>query len=198
MAAARRAPDRMVLLDGRVPDEARAEWAWNLDAFRSPPLHEPKPGRLVLAKLHGSANWYEANGGVGVRGLGACSARPAHHEGGSALRPPVLSKGEPTEWWAKALYEMLEEVLLSARACIAIGFSFRDDYLRERFERTLAARPDFRLLMVAPDAGEWEAVGNASVSRLAADYPNAVRSETHFGGTDCLIDIQSFLASGSV
>jgi predicted CoA-binding protein len=67
-----------------------------------------------------------------------------------AILEPVLSK-QPSEYPFVEMYEVFERVLEVNEPCVVIGFSFRDDRVRNVIAKRLASSKPFRLIIVAPE-----------------------------------------------
>ena len=132
---------------------------------------------ILLFKLHGSVSWEQTK-----QGIRQCYPQvPAPRKGinsNVALVEPVLSKRRAASPF-KEMYEVFEKVLESNRLCIAIGFSFRDDEIRNIISARLTENPTVRLLIVAPEDSSYPEL-NEHLELLAA-YPNVTWIKAYFG-----------------
>lgn len=136
--------------------------------------------QIMLFKLHGSVSWEQTK-----QGVRQCYPQvPAPRRGNSsnvALVEPVLSKRRSASPF-KEMYEVFERVLASNRLCIAIGFSFRDDEIREIITAQLTKNPDFQLLIVAPEDSTYPEL-NTNLELLATN-PQVTWMKEYFGSSE--------------
>lgn len=105
-----------------------------------------KDGRLKLFKLHGSINWKRQPNGDIFR-------VPVHdftrHDDHVIIYPGF--KGVPKTAPFTFMHDTLAESLKASRACIFIGFSFRDDYINELIHEVIKKwNPTLQLVLWNP------------------------------------------------
>ena len=136
--------------------------------------------QIMLFKLHGSVSWERTS-----RGIRQCYPQVPSPRGGDhsnvALVEPVLSKRRAASPF-KEMYEVFERVLTTNRLCIAIGFSFRDDEIRDIITAHLNEDPDFHLLIVAPEDATYPEL-NTHLELLAAN-PQVTWLKEYFGSPE--------------
>jgi hypothetical protein len=98
---------------------------------------------IYYFKLHGSVTWQRRRDGV-IRDLFPTVPKDV------ALLEPVISK-EPTDEPFTHLYSIFERVIAKNSIAVFIGFSFRDDRVRNIVLRRLSDSHPFTLIIVAPE-----------------------------------------------
>jgi len=162
-------------VDGFVQSGGGA-WVWDPDAFLGAETED-----LILFKLHGSVHWFLRNGEL---------RRGAHDEwetrgglGDDAMLLPAI--GKLREGWSSELYQFLDAWANCTPVWVVIGFSFRDEEIREIFRRHLTAGDIESCIVVAPVEDDDER-SNAYVHTLGMEYPDTVtRVDARFGDDDC-------------
>jgi hypothetical protein len=138
------------LIDG-FSTGSRRVWSPDiLHGYQAEPADAHKY-RILLFKLHGSSTW-RLNTRTG-KYTKESTAEPAAD--GSAHENALVWPGL-TKTIKKGPYEIhyayLEESLRHARLCVVIGFSFRDDVIRNHFTHALAANQDLEIAVIDPKA----------------------------------------------
>jgi len=131
--------------------------------------------RILLLKLHGSSTW-RLNTQT-QEFTKESTAEPAGESSGyeNALVWPGLTKAIKKGPY-KTNYAYLEECLRHARLCIVLGFSLRDEVIREYFTHSLTANQDLQIAVIDPDA---EAVIRERLE--AEDYTRVKPIPARFG-----------------
>jgi hypothetical protein len=141
-------------------------------------LKENTDNPLYLFKMHGSVTWERKDGAV----FDHYPVRQKISDMPTLRRPlgivePVLSKSEFVPPFSH-LYTIFERMLQNAKACVCIGFSFRDTNLYELVDKTLKKRKGLKLVCVSPDEpGDVpkEILDvNENIRKLEADHKNNV------------------------
>lgn len=128
-------------------------------------------------KIHGSVTWHR-NGNGQVRDCFPMIPKNV------ALLEPVLSK-TPNELPFTDIYKIFEKVLSKNEVCVSIGFSFRDDMVRNIIEKQLNSSTTFRLIIVAPEEKEHPQL-NEHLQRLSSQ--RGVFWIKKFWGSDEVVD----------
>lgn len=76
---------------------------------------------------------------------------PKLHENKSAIIEPVISKKFPEQTPFKEMYTIFEKTLQKNKVLLAIGFSFRDEEIKNIVENRLKSGEGFRVVCVAPE-----------------------------------------------
>lgn len=116
---------------------------------------------IYYFKLHGSVTWQRNRNSKSIRDLFPTLAREV------ALLEPVISKQTSGEEPFASLYKIFERVLAKNKVSVFIGFSFRDDRVREVITRRLEGPRPFSLIIVAPEDKIHPQL-NEHLERLAA------------------------------
>ncbi len=138
------------LCDGFRYLEAERDHVWDRDVFDG---YQLVPGKrnIVLFKLHGSIDWMEIKESGRI-----CRSQPMFDAMDSdvfsnALIYPATRKIAISEPFYSA-YEYYQRCCESSRACMAIGYSFRDYDALMRLRGARSVNEKFRLVLLAPDA----------------------------------------------
>jgi len=140
---------------------------WNPAQFDSP------RNKLRLFKLHGSLLWYATSGAprqlvkIPIRATGAHEIKFfTDEEVSDILIYPALSKEQHVEPYATLMAEF-REALSKASVVVAIGCSFRDQYIKQIILERMLLNPELQLVVVDPDAA---AMLVRSDTTLSADW----------------------------
>ena len=98
---------------------------------------------IFYFKLHGSVTWHHNPNGK-IRDFFPSVPKNV------VLLEPVISK-TPDKAPFTHLYSIFEQVLKSNTICVCIGFSFRDDSVRNIMLKRLESSKPFTLIIVAPE-----------------------------------------------
>ncbi|OFN21188.1 hypothetical protein HMPREF2604_02960 [Corynebacterium sp. HMSC055A01] len=128
----------------------------------------PRERRIRLVHLHGSLTFWEGEDGsvVKVKKNDVSEAHPwgPLRTGASNVRPcVVLAKPEDKPEIIKEppydlAYEVFEDALGSAKGCVVIGYSFRDDSVNRRIRSAVLNRSIRSLLVVGTSSTTREGV----------------------------------------
>lgn len=151
--------DRLGYADGFEPDSTRdyMRWAgmrgagsWGVSGTGMPPQ------QLRLLKLHGSLGWkrHATHGPVRVN-YEKKSSDPNQQD--LLIYPSLSPKDEEADEPYATIFSHFREQLMSSDACIVVGFSFRDERIRDEFARF--AGQGKKLVVVSP-TGVKDLVGN--------------------------------------
>lgn len=113
-------------------------------------LHSQNQKQILVFKLHGSVTWERKQEAIRESFAQLPTPRGGTRIPNVALVEPVLSKRQADSPF-REMYRIFAAVLETNRLCVVIGFSFRDDEIREMVKRRLDQKADFRLLIVAPE-----------------------------------------------
>lgn len=107
--------------------------------------------RILLFKLHGSSTWRlnTRTRKYSKESTAEPAAEGSAHE--NALVWPGLTK-TIKEGPYETHYAYLEECLRHAQLCVVVGFSFRDQVIRDHFTDALAANQLLRIAVIDPNA----------------------------------------------
>jgi len=164
-------------------------------------LRENVENPLYLFKMHGSVTWERKEKEIldyyPVRGEVQRVSIPTIGKP-SAIVEPVLSKSESAPPFSH-MYAIFEKVLREVRACVSIGFSFRDERLFDLLDGVLKDRHNLRLLCVAPD-DEYNSVQgfdlNANIKKLVDKRKNAVWLKERFESGPLIRQIRENISLG--
>ena len=134
-----------------------------VDVFWSPTEYEHRPFRLF--KLHGSLNWKTGNNGKILRLNRKDVYDPSAH---TMLYPGF--KGKPDNEPYKTMHEILSEKLQTCERCLVIGFSFRDEYLNNIFNSSLAKNKGCEVSICNPVRPTLPVEGNGQVSYIESPF----------------------------
>lgn len=144
------AGDEFELLDGFSTGSRRFWTPDTLHEYRAKSARAPRH-RILLFKLHGSSTWRlntrthkytkESTAEPAVQG--------SAHE--NAMVWPGLTK-TIKEGPYQIHYAYLKECLHHAQLCVVVGFSCRDQVIRDYFTDALAVNEDLRIAVIDPNA----------------------------------------------
>ncbi len=126
---------------------------WNPALFRSPDY------RVRLHKLHGSLLWYVTSGRqrkivkIPIKPLTTGVEFFSEDSVSTVLIYPTLAKEQHVEPYA-TLIGQFRSILGDANVVIAVGCSFRDDYIKRVLLEKMAINSDLQLVIVDPNATE--------------------------------------------
>lgn len=127
---------------------------WNPAHFKSP------LNRLRLFKLHGSLLWYETQGvpkrlvKIPVKSAQAGGLQFfTDEEVSNVLMYPAFVKDQHLEPYA-TIVGYLRDALAESETFVAIGCSFRDEYLKKVILEKMTENPRLQLVMVGPQAAK--------------------------------------------
>lgn len=123
---------------------------WNPKNF-----NENKDG-VNLYKLHGSLYWFKSKSGkyikIPIKGLRIADMRYLTDETVSEMMIyPKLEKDKQSAIYSW-LSQKFKEELNSSDACVIIGYSFRDDDLKNNIIESILSNPNLWLVIVSPNA----------------------------------------------
>jgi hypothetical protein len=178
-------PMHWQLVDGFSDIRGAPQWALSNYA------KHPDGGRgLFYFKLHGSLSWKrDEDANIVKRALTeSFPTRPV-------ILYPVESSKRPHQEPFLTLYGVFSEVIHKAKRCLVIGFSFRDDRLREIFRRELEMRKDFRLTILCPTPAKGTEYIDEHISKMVADFEDdrVRRIDARFGDPDALDKVATAL-----
>lgn len=161
------------LIDGFAADPAVEDTpTWHPKNYAP----ETENGSFYLFKLHGSADWcLKESPPLIMRQMGGACSFPTPQQGHQCIRRPLLSKGRPdpeTEPWFHAIYQAFQETLHSVNRLIVVGFSFRDDALREMVSQELTRRKDFQVVAVSPASDTPDDESVLHLAQMAKKHGN--------------------------
>jgi hypothetical protein len=139
------------LVDG-FSTGSRRDWSPD-DTFHQYRAASAGTRTLLLFKLHGSSTWrVHKNTGQFTK---ESSADPASDQSAyeNALVWPGLTKAIKRGPY-QTNYAYLERCLASAKLCIVIGFSFRDQVIRTYFQNALNSNSVLQLAIIDPNVQE--------------------------------------------
>ena len=142
---AQEAKQEIHLVDGFETDSMGSYWERGVfDGFALP---NAKTISLVLFKLHGSTSWFrEQNNPDSIRK----SPNPVM-ESAVLIYPTTQIKQQTTiDEPFKTGYEYLQKCLNHAELCVVIGFSFRDEAIKQVFGGALETNHNLKLAIVDP------------------------------------------------
>jgi hypothetical protein len=114
-----------------------------VDVYWNRNEYEHRPYRLF--KLHGSLNWKSGNDGKILRFNRKDVYDPSAH---IMLYPGF--KGKPETEPYKTIHEFLSEKLQTCEKCLVIGFSFRDENIKDIFRTSLTQNKGCEVLVWDP------------------------------------------------
>ena len=122
-----------------------------------PELFDDRDYDVKLYKIHGSVMWYLTDRGSHVK-IPIASGEKDEIKlitGETAKTLMVYPMGGKWEY-AEPLLELIRRLhvgLEKAEACIVIGYSFRDDYIRRIFFEAARTNKNLTIFLIDPDAG---------------------------------------------
>jgi len=146
----------VTVVDNFIAKGDRWFWDKSLSSF-------DKPG-LRVVKLHGSVNWYMAEGTETIEKMdvGATTNREGIPVARVVIFPTRFKDIYKTHYFA--LYEMFLETLRAAKVLIVIGHSLRDEYIRAAIRESFRS-PQFHLVVVSPSFPTWPDIPQPSRRR---------------------------------
>jgi hypothetical protein len=129
---------------------AERENVWHRNVFDK---YEIIPGKrnIVLFKLHGSVDWIQEKDSGKIRQGQPMFDAMDSDVFSNVLIYPATKKIAVVDPYYTA-YEYYQRCCESARACMAIGYSFRDYDALMRLRGARSVNEPFRLVLLAPDA----------------------------------------------
>ena len=129
---------------------------------------------LLLFKLHGSITWYRTDRGRFLKipvMLKDSTVRLITTERATAL---MLYPAQKLAY-IEPLFELLLQMKKRLATCqflVAVGYSFRDDHVRQILWDVARVSPEFTVILISPDAGN---VYKEKLAWYASDIPSSLR-----------------------
>ena len=129
---------------------------------------------LLLFKLHGSVTWYRTDRGRFLKipvMLKDSTVRLITTERATAL---MLYPAQKLAY-VEPLFELLLQMKKRLATCqflVAVGYSFRDDHVRQILWDVARVSPEFTVILISPDAGN---VYKEKLAWYASDIPSSLR-----------------------
>lgn len=175
------------LTDG-FRDSREREYIWTGDDFDGFELVSGKRN-IVLFKLHGSVNWvHVASSGRIIR------TQPFHQridpqQYRNVLIYPAMRKIAIDNPYFGA-YEYYLRCCEEARACLTIGYSFRDYDALTRLRGAMSVNPDLRVMLLSPSASKVLhdlPIHNSRLEPIDFSFGDAQRVAAYLAGIEKLI-----------
>ncbi len=129
---------------------------------------------LLLFKLHGSITWYRTDRGRFLKipvMLKDSTVRLITTERATAL---MLYPAQKLAY-IEPLFELLLQMKKRLATCqflVAVGYSFRDDHVRQILWDVARVSPEFTVILISPDAGN---VYREKLALYASDIPSSLQ-----------------------
>ena len=129
---------------------------------------------LLLFKLHGSITWYRTDRGRFLKipvMLKDSTVRLITTERATAL---MLYPAQKLAY-VEPLFELLLQMKKRLATCqflVAVGYSFRDDHVRQILWDVARVSPEFTVILISPDAGN---VYREKLALYASDIPSSLQ-----------------------
>jgi hypothetical protein len=123
---------------------------WDKELFFNSKEHKD----LNIFKLHGSVNWYGTKVGEYFSIPIKTKDMDIRSVSGYIGTPLILYPGNKFKYVEPILdiLVILKDMLLKAKCCFIIGYSFRDDHIRKLFHYTARNNKQLIIFIVSPDA----------------------------------------------
>ena len=122
--------------------------AWNPEVFADPKAD------VLLHKIHGSATWYRSDRGrylkIPVLGLGSSVELITKERAESLILYPAQKFD-----YVEPLFELLTRMKQGLATCdilVVVGYSFRDDHIRQIFWDIARQSKEFYVVLISPSA----------------------------------------------
>lgn len=127
---------------------------WNTSTF------EKDSNEINIYKLHGSLYWFRSKSGktirVPIKGLEISKVKYLTDESISEMMIyPALKKDKESMVYSW-LSQKFKESLNKCQICIVIGYSFRDDYIKNSIIESLSGNKKLWLVIVDPHASQYK------------------------------------------
>lgn len=128
------------------------------DPYWNPSNFNDNKDGVNLFKLHGSLYWFKSESGkyikVPIKGLRITDMRYLTDESVSEMMIyPELEKDKQSVVYS-SLSQKFKEELNHTEVCVIIGYSFRDDDIRNNIIESLSTNPNLWLVLVSPHASK--------------------------------------------
>lgn len=138
------------LCDGFAYDPAVRQTYWHRSSFDSFKLDSNKRN-LVLFKIHGSVDWLHDKSTDKIRrGQAMYDAMDSDAYSNVLIYPATRKIATSDPYYSG--YEYYQRCCETAKVCLAIGYSFRDDDALTRLRGASSVNDRLQLVLVAPDA----------------------------------------------
>jgi hypothetical protein len=140
----------------------------------NPKVFDDQNVDLLLFKLHGSVTWYRTDRGRFLKipvMLKDSTVRLITTERATAL---MLYPAQKLAY-VEPLFELLLQMKKRLATCqflVAVGYSFRDDHVRQILWDVARVSPEFTVILISPDAGN---VYKEKLAWYASDIPSSLR-----------------------
>ena len=140
----------------------------------NPKVFDDQNVDLLLFKLHGSVTWYRTDRGRFLKipvMLKDSTVRLITTERATAL---MLYPAQKLAY-VEPLFELLLQMKKRLATCqflVAVGYSFRDDHVRQILWDVARVSPEFTVILISPDAGN---VYREKLALYASDIPSSLQ-----------------------
>jgi hypothetical protein len=145
------------LIDGFEYDPKSRSQIWNQSKFDQNVASDMN--RVCIFKLHGSLNWkrHRKYGIVKLEDVERMMKNDGQYVEDLLIKPTLSPKEEEQDEPFKTLFIKFRERINRSKACIVIGYSFRDQGINDIFDGFM--KQGGRLIIISPDASR-EFTGN--------------------------------------